>query len=83
MAIQTAAVSTAEPLAVLSANAGTVWSVALDPPGDTVAMATEDGTVRLWDWPTKSVKATMQCPSGRCLGRAVYPKRRTAGDGWG
>ena len=47
-----------EPLAVLSANAGTVWSVAFDPTSQTVAMGVEDGSVRLWDLRTKSVKST-------------------------
>lgn len=51
-------VSSAEPVAVLSANAGAVWSVSFDRTSDTVAMAVEDGTVRLWDLPTKSVKST-------------------------
>ncbi|MDZ4689449.1 MAG: serine/threonine-protein kinase [Planctomycetaceae bacterium] len=58
------AVSSAEPVAVLSANAGTVWSVAFDATGDTVAMAVEDGSVRLWDRATKSVKATFAAHRG-------------------
>ncbi len=53
-----------EPLAVLTANAGAVWSVAFDPSSDNVAMATEDGAVRLWDWPTKSVKSTINAHRG-------------------
>ena len=51
--------STAEPIHVLGANSGSVWSVAFDPKSDSVAMATEDGSVRLWDLPTKSVKSTL------------------------
>jgi len=56
--------STAEPLAVFSANAGTVWSVAFDEKNQTVAMSVEDGSVRLWDLATKSVKATFVAHRG-------------------
>jgi eukaryotic-like serine/threonine-protein kinase len=56
--------SSAEPMAVLSANAGTVWSVAFDPNSDTLAMAVEDGSVRLWDLPTKSIKTTFKAHRG-------------------
>jgi eukaryotic-like serine/threonine-protein kinase len=59
-----AAVSSAEPAAVLSASAGAVWSVAFDPASDTVAMSMEDGSVRLWDVPTKSVRSTFNAHRG-------------------
>lgn len=52
------------PLAVLSANAGTVWSANFDPTNKTVAMAVEDGSVRLWDLPSQSVKATINAHRG-------------------
>ena len=52
--------STSEPLAVLSANAGTVWAVAFDPQSESLAMAVEDGSVRLWDLPGKSVQVTLE-----------------------
>jgi len=58
------AVSSAEPANVLSANAGTVWAVAFDPASATVAMAVEDGAVRLWDLPTSSVKTTIDAHRG-------------------
>lgn len=56
--------SSAEPIAVLSANAGAVWSVGFDNTGTTVAMSVEDGSLRLWDVPTKSVKATFNAHAG-------------------
>jgi len=56
--------SSAEPIAVLSGNAGSVWSVSFDPTSDTVAMGVEEGTVRLWDLPSKSVKATLDAHRG-------------------
>ena len=56
--------SSAEPLAVLGANAGAVWSVSFDADGDTVAMAVEDGLVRLWDLPSRSIKTTVNAHRG-------------------
>jgi WD40 repeat protein len=57
-------VSSAEPVAVLNANAGTVWTVSFDPSSDALAMGVENGSVRLWDWPTKSVKSTFNAHRG-------------------
>lgn len=57
-------VSSAEPVAVLSANAGAVWSVAFDSTGDHLAMAVEDGSIRLWDLPTKSITSTVNAHQG-------------------
>ncbi|MCE9553706.1 MAG: serine/threonine protein kinase [Planctomycetes bacterium] len=56
--------SSAEPTAVLSANSGAVWSVAFDPTSKSVAMGVEDGTVRLWDLPSQSVKSTWNAHRG-------------------
>jgi eukaryotic-like serine/threonine-protein kinase len=56
--------SSVEPAAVLAANAGSVWSVSFDPKSDTVAMAVEDGSVRLWDWPTQTVQSTLDAHRG-------------------
>ncbi|MES2793298.1 MAG: serine/threonine-protein kinase [Planctomycetota bacterium] len=56
--------STSAPIAVLSANSGTVWSVAFDRNSSTVAMGVEDGTVRLWDLATKNVKSTFNAHRG-------------------
>lgn len=57
-------VSAAEPVAVLSANSGAVWSVSFDQKSQIVAMAVEDGTVRLWDLPQKSVLASLDAHRG-------------------
>ncbi len=76
-------VSSAEPVAVLSANAGTVWSVAFNPASDTVAMAVEDGSVRLWDWATQSVKSTIPAHRGVVWSAQFSPSGErlvTAGD---
>jgi serine/threonine protein kinase len=75
--------STSEPLAVLSANAGTVWSTSFDRTGNTAAMAVEDGSVRLWDLPTRSVKATLNAHRGVVWSSRFTPNGEflvTAGD---
>ena len=59
-AIQT----TAPPIAVLSANSGTVWSVGFSRDSNTVAMGVEDGTVRLWDLASQNVKSTFSAHRG-------------------
>jgi eukaryotic-like serine/threonine-protein kinase len=56
--------SSAEPLAVLAANAGSAWSVSFDPTSDIVAMAVEDGSVRLWDWRKKAIQETFDAHRG-------------------
>lgn len=57
-------VSSAEPVAVLNANAGTVFSVSFDPSNNSVAMGVEDGSVRLWDLAKQSVKSTFDAHRG-------------------
>ncbi len=49
---------------VLAANVGSVWSVAFDPKADALAMALEDGSVRLWNWPTQTVQSTFDAHRG-------------------
>lgn len=56
--------STAEPIAVLSANAGAVWGVSINHDSDTVVMGVEDGSVRLWDLATQSIKSTFNAHRG-------------------
>lgn len=58
------AVSSAEPIAVLSASSGAVWSVAFNDAGDKVAMGIEDGTVRVFDLPTASVNSSWKAHIG-------------------
>ncbi len=43
------------PSVVLAGNPGTVWSVDFVPEQDRVAAAIEDGSVRIWDIPTRRV----------------------------
>jgi serine/threonine protein kinase len=47
------------PLAVLRGGSGTIWGVSFSPGDRTLAMAIEDGTVKLWDLETKTVTATL------------------------
>ena len=53
-----------ELVTVLSANSGTVWSVAFDHTGDSIAMAVEDGSVRLWNLADKSITSTIEAHRG-------------------
>lgn len=75
--------SSAEPLAVFGANAGTVWSVAFDQKNQIVAMGVEDGSVRLWDLATKSVKSTFTAHRGTAWNVQFVPQSgllATSGD---
>lgn len=47
------------PLAVLRGGSGTIWGVAFSPGDRTLAMAMEDGTIKLWDLQTGTVQATL------------------------
>jgi hypothetical protein len=59
-----AAVSAAEPIAVLAAESGSVWSLGFDPDSEHAAMAVEDGSVRLWDLKSQSVQSTLDAHRG-------------------
>jgi WD40 repeat protein len=77
------AVSSAEPAAMLSGNAGAVWSVSFNAQNDTLAMAVEDGSVRLWDLPNRSVRATLNAHRGTVWSTAFSHQGNmlvTAGD---
>lgn len=79
-------VSTAEPVAVLPANAGSAWAVSFDPHSDSVAMAVEDGSVRLWNWPNKAIQETFEAHRGVVWATQFFSDGQllaTAGDdGW-
>lgn len=69
--------------ATLTGNAGPVRGVALSPDGDTLAMALDDGTVKLWDPKAGRVKATINAHKGSIWSVAFSPdgqRLATAGD---
>jgi WD40 repeat protein/tRNA A-37 threonylcarbamoyl transferase component Bud32 len=47
------------PLATLDAEVGPVWSAAFAPDGQSLAMAIDDGTVKLWDVKARDVRLTI------------------------
>jgi tRNA A-37 threonylcarbamoyl transferase component Bud32 len=78
-----AAAATPAPTAVLSTSAGAVWAVAFDPASDTVAMGVEDGSVRLWDLASKTIKETLSAHRGNVWASRFSPSGdllATAGD---
>jgi eukaryotic-like serine/threonine-protein kinase len=75
--------SSAEPVALLGANSGTVWSAAIDPTSRMVAMGVEDGSLRFWDLPSKSIKSTINAHRGNVWVARFSPDGEllaTAGD---
>lgn len=46
------------PLAVLRGGSGTVWGIGISPGDRTLAMAIEDGAIKLWDLEKRTVQAT-------------------------
>ena len=61
----------AEPAAVLSGNAGPVWAVAFTPDAETLAMAIDDGTVKLWNVAEKRVRSTIKAHPGPVWGMSI------------
>jgi hypothetical protein len=58
------------PKQTLEGRAGPVWAVSFAPDNATVAMALDDGTVRLWDPHTGRVKGTFEAHAGPVWGLA-------------
>src|SRR5438132_8292305 len=54
-------------------NSGTIWSVAFSPDGSTLAMAVDDGTIRLWDPAEDKVVGTLQRHTGAVWHIAFSP----------
>jgi serine/threonine protein kinase len=52
------------PLAVLPGGAGSVWGLAFSPGDRTLAMALEEGKIKLWDVEAGAVKATLSDHTG-------------------
>ena len=71
------------PAAVLSGNAGPVWAIAFTPDAETLAMAIDDGTVKLWDVAEKRVRSTIKAHAGPVWGMSISHDGRllaTGGD---
>ncbi|OYW19373.1 MAG: hypothetical protein B7Z55_08960 [Planctomycetales bacterium 12-60-4] len=51
-------------VATLAGNAGPVWSVAFSPDGRQLAMGIDDGTVKMWDVDTSSLRSTISVHNG-------------------
>ena len=63
-----------EQIAVLSAKSGAVWSVSFNHNSQKMLMGVEDGSVRVWDLPSKSVIATLSAHRGG-IGGAKFSHR--------
>lgn len=59
------------PSAVLTGNSGPVWSIAFTPDDKTLAMAIDDGTVKLWNVAESRVISTIKAHSGPVWGMSI------------
>ncbi len=48
-----------QPRLLLNGKSGTIWSLAIAADGETLAMALDDGSIKLWDLRTGQIKATI------------------------
>src|SRR5437763_14460514 len=65
------------PRAVLEAGTGPVWGLAFSPDGGTLAMALDNGTVKLWDVPSGEVRLTLEAHKGAVWAVAFSPDGQT------
>ncbi|HLN33281.1 MAG TPA: protein kinase [Gemmataceae bacterium] len=56
--------SSSSALKTLHANMGPIWSVAFAPDGSSLALALDDGTVKIWDLKSERVSATLNAHKG-------------------
>jgi hypothetical protein len=52
------------PRATLNAQTGPIWAAAFAPDGGTLAMALDDGTVKIWDVKSERLRATLNAHTG-------------------
>ncbi len=65
------------PLATLNAQTGPIWATAFAPDGATLAMALDDGTVKVWDVQAERVRATLNAHNGPVWSVAFTPDGKT------
>jgi len=69
------------PRAIFKGNAGPVWSVAFSPDGTALAMAIDDGTVKVWDVTMGQVRATLRGHNGPVWATAFAPDGKSVATG--
>lgn len=68
-----AVVEQAAPLMTLAGNSGPVWSIDFTPDGQTLVMAIDDGTVKLWDVGSGQLRSTISAHKGPVWATSVSP----------
>jgi WD40 repeat protein len=61
----------------LEGHRGVVYSAAFAPDGKTLASASSDGTVRLWDWPAGKLRQTLEPQKGEMVLATYSPDGKT------